>query len=58
MKLPEATKKLERRQSHLLRRIGASKKPLTHDVDESAAISCVLMEIKRLTEENQNLKGK
>lgn len=54
MQLPKAIKKLERRQAHLLRRIATSAKPLSHDVQESAAISCVLMEIRK----HEDLKGK
>jgi hypothetical protein len=57
MKFPTAKRTLERRQAHLLRRINESpNKRLTHDVNESAAISCVLFEIKKLQTENEELK--
>ncbi len=56
MNIDKATKVLLRRQAHLLGRLGDKTRNLSYDKRENAAISVVLMEIRKLTAENEVLK--
>jgi hypothetical protein len=58
MTLLTAQRIILRRQAHLYSRVGLDKRDLTHDKREIAAINVVLMELKKLSMENDVLKGK
>ena len=56
MNIDRAERVLLRRQAHLLNRVGKHKRKFDYDKEESSAISCVIMELRKLRAEVEELK--